>query len=147
LRLQVGLLPWNEYFGHSQEVMTAGASYDIWKGSNDGRVALYVDQAGYFRNHSPYRWVGGGIEYRQPLSVEGGLMPYIGAGVGAYRIDLHDDLHSMVTRLGGKVFLGFESRSGLFLEAAYNILGHLQQNVPNHERDLSRASLSVGFRF
>jgi hypothetical protein len=151
LRVQVGDIPWNEYFGHSQGIISAGASYDIWSmrgiGTSadvpSGALALYVDQAGYLQNHSVYRWIGGGLEFRQPLTseVSPAFMPYIGAGAGVYRVDLHDLLHRESTRLGGKVFAGFEMRNGVFFEAAYNILGKL------FPRDLSRLGVSIGYHF
>jgi hypothetical protein len=147
LRVQVGIIQWNEFFGHSQGIFTAGASYDFWKGPNDGAFAIYVDQAGYFQDHSPYRWAGAGIEYRQPLSMEGDFKPYVGAGIGAYRIDIHDDLITQNTRLGGKVFLGFDMRNGFFVEAGYVILGKVQTALFHRSRDLSRPSLSIGYRF
>lgn len=157
LRVQVGELRWNEYFGHDQGIFTLGASYDAWHGTGGnsselapGALAIYADQAGYLQNHSPYRYVGGGVEYRQPLSNwSSGARVFLGAGLGYYHIELHDSTIDTRNRLGGKVFLGVDFRGGFFGQFAYDILGRLgKANDGTHtRRDLNRLSLSIGYRF
>ncbi len=133
--------------------MTAGVSYDVyhgdWAGSGIplGAFALYFDQAGYFQDHSSYRYYGGGVEYRQPLaSFSSSIRPFIGAGIGYYSVNVHNYFIETVDRVGGKVFAGLDFRGGWFIQGQYDILG--RDNEPPHlSRDLSRFSLSLGFRF
>jgi len=156
-RIQVGEMMWQDFFAGNQGVFTAGASYDFYHGTDwggsevpMGAFALYFDQAGYLQNHSSYRYYGGGVEYRQPLArYDSGVRPFIGAGIGYYQINLHDWNVETKDRLGGKVFLGLDFKCGFFLQGAYDILGRAGYGNGGIDtrRDLSRFSLSAGFRF
>jgi|GEM_PF-3352881 len=128
-----------------------GLAYDLgavhW-GGRRGVFGLYFDSLGQFQPHPVYKWLGGGVEYRQYLAKEGVRWnPYLGVGLGYYRVDLQDwaPAHSY-DRLGGKAFLGLELSNRFFVELGYDQLGESISFV-GHKRDLSRPEISVGLRF
>jgi hypothetical protein len=142
LALKVGALPWTEFFGSNETMLTAGVDVDLWSFNSTSHVGLYFDTAGEFESHSPYAWYGGGLEFRQDFSNPSrSTTPYIGVGVGYYTGHVDDQANENFNMWGGKAFIGLQFRGGVFLEAQYNQLGNLDT------RNLSRFGLSLGYRF
>ena len=140
--LKVGALPWTEFFGTNETMLTAGADLDLWHFSRTSHAGVYFDTAGEFEKHSPYAWYGGGLEFRQDLSDPSkSLTPYVGLGVGYYAGHIDNFGSENFNKLGGKAFIGLQFRCGAFLELQYNQLGK------QFGRDLSRFGLSLGYRF
>jgi len=140
--LKVGALPWTEFFGTNETMLTAGADFDLWHFSRTSHAGLYFDTAGEFEKHSPYAWYGGGLEFRQDFTDPSKYMtPYVGLGVGYYAGHIDNFGSENFNKLGGKAFLGLQFRCGAFLELQYNQLGK------QFGRDLSRFGLSLGYRF
>jgi len=140
--IKAGALPWTEFFGSNETMLTAGVDIDLWNSNSNSHLALYFDTAGEFEKHSPYAWYGGGLEFRQDFSDPSkSTTPYIGLGVGYYTGHVDDEQLENFNKLGGKAFVGLQFRGGPFLELQYNQLGK------ENGRDLSRFGLSLGFRF
>lgn len=121
-----------------------GISADLrnMHGWNQG---VYLDTTGYLRsgtNFNPLRFIGLGVQARRLLSTGQSASPYIGLGLGAYRVSITDDINQRFTTLGGRALLGLETKSKIFVELAYNYLGQKRAG-----RALGRLGVNAGFRF
>ena len=142
LAIKAGALPWTEFFGANETMITAGADVDFWSWTSTSHLGLYFDTAGEFQQHSPYAWYGGGLEFRQEFADPSrSTTPYIGVGGGYYTGRVDDQQTEHFSKWGGKAFVGLQFRGGPFLELQYNQLGN------ENNRNLSRFGLSLGFRF
>ena len=89
---------------------------------------------------------GGGYQVRlgfggpgKPLNTT--VYPYIGGGLGIYGIDDNILGTSTSFRLGGKLFAGVESTSGIYLQGAYSLVGSAHHYQP------SGFTVTLGLRF
>ena len=141
----VGITDWQiSGTGALDGYFTGGASYEVPIRDCGTKIGLYVDSAGEFQNHADYKFVGGGIQLRQSLlaGTDHGLDPYVGIGGGVYGTDVVGRYgEEKSTILGGRGFVGIDTHLGFFVEGGYNYLGH------HFDRDLSRYTLELGFRF
>lgn len=125
---------------------TAGADYAFRKTDAAAPVLplVYVDYAGKSRDGFRLSSVGVGVGVRAygNRSTTSTVIPYYGAGIGAYFLTGSGGGSSETnTRIGGKVNVGVELNQGPFLEAAYTLTGKVQGD------DLNGVSISIGTRF
>jgi hypothetical protein len=152
-RLEAGVIDWNNADDEIQGIFTLGASYDFWHNDMGSSVGLYFDTAGVLQNHPTYKFYGGGLDFRQyVVDRSSEVRPYVGVGVGGYRIDVRDERDNGTTRFGGKAFIGLEARCGFFIEVQYNYFGNkltLVRPAPpiSGSRDLGTFGFSLGYRF
>jgi hypothetical protein len=126
-----------------------GGSYDVKQsllGTNSLFQGVYVD--GTFGNKSGGHSSVYGAGYKARLAFAAPTKqlntvgyPYLGAGLGLYFVDDQFISNSTNIRLGGKLFAGFETPKGIFLEAAYSLIG----SVDGYQS--SGFTASLGYRF
>jgi hypothetical protein len=161
LRLEVGLgLPTAEsgkdFVGKSP--MTGGLSYDLGR-TGQGTWGLYTSSILRSRDvptSTPGKttqstgMIGFGLQYRQRA---GSL--YLGGGVGTYSVmdstlrrdgDTTSTTTTEKSVVGGRVFVGKDINQRVFVEGSYTKVGGTRLgSAPS--RDLSHASLNIGYRF
>jgi hypothetical protein len=115
-------------------------SYDASKSTSEKPTiySVYFDYAQNKRNGNNNSVSGFGIALRQlttpPVTKE---RVFVGAGLGTYNIRVG----SSNSKIGGKVFVGYEQNNGFFTELTYHVINKV------HGTDASAASLSIGRRF
>lgn len=134
----------NHTLGKNTDIFGGGLSADMW--NQQGWVAgPYLDSTGYFTSSTsnrPMRYVALGLQARRYFGANGGYMPYFGAGLGAYRLDVADDVNQRFTNLGGRALIGIQSSQKIFIEAVYNYLGQKRA-----ARSLGTVGINLGVRF
>jgi len=140
-RIEVGDLQWTGHRDRDEGIVTAGVSEDLVKTKWGGHLGLYGEQAGIFQHSAPYRYFGGGVEYRQNLGRGHDVRPYAGVGVGGYHVVVHDWSNHSYDRWGEKAFIGVDTKSGVFLELSAGTFGKTRQ------RQLTTYGVSIGLRF
>jgi hypothetical protein len=140
-RIQVGDLQWTAHRDKSDGIVTAGISEDLFGSRWGGHFGIYGDSAGMLQNDPPFRFYGGGVQYRQNLTHGHALRLYGGVGVGVYHVVVHDWSDESRDRWGEKAFLGVDTSSDFFLELALTTFGKTDQ------RQLTTLGLSIGYRF
>ncbi len=117
------------------------ASYDLaMPGKKDTRAnySLYLDTNSRRTAGTTSSLTGFGLAMRldsHAPKADGGL--YRGVGVGLYTIKAG----ASRSRLGGKAFLGYERKEGVFVEASYTLVPKINQ------LNASGLGLSLGYHF
>lgn len=132
--------------------LSAGLDYAFVKTAEASPTlpSIYLDYAGGNKNGGHVNTYGLGVAVRQYTNGaigSGGstTAPYIGAGIGAYVVDVRNGSggggSSTKTNLGGKVFAGVEFGGGVFVEANYQLIGSNKGVNP------SGIGAQLGYRF
>lgn len=124
-----------------------GASYDMYnmgsKGGTPTVAGIYADASYNSSGGLHLTQVGVGVDGRVYAggSTYGGQF-YIGAGVGAYFLNANGFFASTNnTRLGGKIFVGYEFSQGFFVEGGYTFITSVSGISP------SGFQAALGYKF
>lgn len=130
--------------------LSAGLDYALTKTTENSPTlpSVYLDYAGGSKNGGHVDTYGLGLAVRQYTDTPSGaneraVSPYVGAGIGAYVVDVKNSgLNSSTkTVLGGKVLAGLEFSGSYFVEANYSLIGSNKGVNP------SGFGVQVGARF
>jgi outer membrane protein W len=117
-------------YGQSAQ-LSAGLDYAFAKSASENPLleSVYVDYQGGSKNSGHVQTIGGGVAVRtyltQPAGTKQSVAPYVGAGIGYYRIlfkRTDTDRDATTSSIGGKLLAGVELPQNLFLEANYQFL-------------------------
>ena len=116
--------------------LAGGVSYDLYSGkqaSSPTAAGLYVDASYNSSGGLHLTQVGVGVDGRLYAagSNYGGQF-YVGAGIGAYFMNANGFFSSTNnTRIGGKIFVGYEFSQGFFAEGGYTYIASVNGINPS----------------
>jgi len=122
-----------------------GASYDFYSGhqsSSPTAAGLYVDASYNSSGGLHLTQVGVGVDGRLYASNSTSGQFYVGAGVGVYFVNANGFFSSTNnTRIGGKLFIGYELTQGFFVEGGYTYIASVNGINP------SGFQAAIGYKF
>lgn len=122
-----------------------GASYDLYTlGTKASPIntGIYVDASYNSSGGIHLTQVGVGAEGRVYASNTSYGQLFVGAGVGAYFLNSNGFFGSSNnTRIGGKVFVGYDLTQGFYVEGGYTLIGDVNGVNP------SGFQAAIGYKF